>query len=131
MLNSGYSYHMTLYRNSFTTYQIAYSNRVLMKNNIACKAIGIETVRIWMHNEVMRTLTDIWHVSKLKKDLISLRTLDDIGCKYIAKGGLLKISRGAITVMKGKKVNSLYHLPGETMTGIVVISSGESYTDLT
>ena len=34
-------------------------------------------------------------------------------------------------MMKGKKVNSLYHLPGETVTGAAAVSSGESDSDLT
>jgi len=63
-----------------------------------------------MHNRVVRTLTDVRHLPELKKNLISLKTLDDIGCRYIAESGVLKISQGVMTMMKGNKVNTLYYL---------------------
>ena len=84
-----------------------------------------------MHDGVVRTLTDVRHVPELKKNLISLGTLDDIGCKYTAEDRMLKVSRGAMIVMKGKKVSSLYHLLGETMTKATAVSSGESDSNLT
>ena len=34
-------------------------------------------------------------------------------------------------MVKGKKVSSLYHILGETVTGVATVSSGESYFDLT
>jgi len=131
VLDSGCSYHMTPHKNWFTTYQTADGGRVLLGNNAACEVVGIGTVRIRMHDGVERTLTDVRHVPKLKKSLISLGTLDDLGCKYTAEGGVLKISRGALTVMKGKKANSLYHLLGETVIGVAAVSSGESDSNLT
>ncbi|KAL6322790.1 hypothetical protein AAG906_019059 [Vitis piasezkii] len=40
-----------------------------------------------------------------KKILISLRILNSNGCTYKVRGGFLKISKGALVVMKGKKIN--------------------------
>ena len=102
-----------------------------MGNNATCNVVGIGTVWIWMHDGVVHTLTDVRHVPELKKNLISLGTLDDIGCKYTAEGGVLKVSRGAMIVMKGKRVSSLYHLLGETVIEAAAISSGKSDSDLT
>lgn len=81
-----------------------------MGNDVICKDVGIGTVWIWMHDGAMCTLTDVIHVPKLKKNFISLRILNDIRCKSTAKSVVLKISRGNMTVMKGKKVNTFYHL---------------------
>ena len=53
-----------------------------------------------MHGDIIRTLTDLRHVPKLKKNLISLGTLDSNGCTYKAIGGVLRISKGALVVMK-------------------------------
>ena len=50
------------------------------------------------------------HVSKLKKILISFGTLDFNGYTYKVIGGVLKISKGALVVMKRKKINGLYTL---------------------
>jgi len=84
-----------------------------------------------MHDVVVRTLTNVRHVSELKKNLISLGTLDDIECRYTTEGGVLKIFRGVMTAIKWKKVNTLHHLLRETVNGTTTVSSGESNFNLT
>lgn len=76
-----------------------------------------------MHDGVLRTLTDVRHIPDGKRKIIYLGTLDAIGCKYSAEGGVMKISRGALTVMKGKKIGSLYVLDGITFTGSAAVAS--------
>ncbi|RVW75611.1 Retrovirus-related Pol polyprotein from transposon TNT 1-94 [Vitis vinifera] len=44
-------------------------------------------------------------------------TLDSNKCTYKAGGGVLRISKGALVVMKGKKINGLYTLQGSTIIG--------------
>ena len=61
----------------------------------------------------------------LKKNLISLGTLDSNGYKFSAEGGVLRVSKGSLIVMNGKKVNTLYILQGSTVTGDVVVSISE------
>ncbi|KAG9442249.1 hypothetical protein H6P81_018103 [Aristolochia fimbriata] len=94
-----------------------------MANNSTCRAIGKGSVLLKMHDGVIRTLTDVRYVPDLKRNLISLGTLDSIGCRYSAEGGVMKISRGALTVMKGKKIGTLHVLDGSTVTGSVVVAS--------
>ena len=72
-----------------------------MSNNASCKVAVIGTVRIKMFDGVVRTLGDIIHVPDLKNNLISLSTLIVKGYKYTGEGGVLKISKGALVVMKG------------------------------
>ena len=81
--------------------------KVLMGNDVAYKVIGIETIQIKMHDGLVRTLTDVRHVSELKKNLISLRTFYSNGCIYKATDGVLKISKGSLIMMKWKKINGL------------------------
>ena len=70
------------------------------------------------------TLSDFRHVPNLKSNLISLSTLDAKGYKYIGKGGVLKISKRVIVVMKGhQKTTMLYVLQGSTVTGDVTVAS--------
>lgn len=76
-----------------------------------------------MHDGVLRTLTDVRHIPDCLRKIIYLGTLDAIGCKYSAEGGVMKISRGALTVMKGKKIGSLYVLDGITFTGSAAVAS--------
>ena len=56
-----------------------------------------------MFDGIIRTLTDVRHVPYLKRNLISLSTLDLNGYKFIGKGGVIRVSRGAFVVMKGTK----------------------------
>nr|GEW85876.1 retrovirus-related Pol polyprotein from transposon TNT 1-94 [Tanacetum cinerariifolium] len=93
--------------------------------------VGIGTVQIKMFDGMVRTLKDVRHVLELNKNLISLRTLDSIGCDYRGRGGVLKVSKGALVVMKGKKTNGLYLLKGSTITGVAGVSSSLTNLDTT
>ncbi|GJR53654.1 transposable element [Tanacetum coccineum] len=84
-----------------------------------------------MFDGTVRTLTDVRHVPELKKNLISLGTLDSIGCDYRGRGGVLKVSKGTLVVMKGEKTNGLYLLKGSTITGAVRVSSSSINLDST
>jgi hypothetical protein len=66
------------------------------------------------------TLTDVRHIPTMFRNLISLSTLDNMGYKYFASGGVLKVSRGSLVVMKSA---NLYVLSGDTIIGTVVVSS--------
>ncbi|PON46548.1 hypothetical protein PanWU01x14_250800 [Parasponia andersonii] len=95
-----------------------------MGNNAPCKVTGVGTVKIKMFDRVVRTLSGMRHVPDLKRNLISLSTFDSKGYKYTGEGGVLKVSRGALVVMKGqKRAAELYVLLGSTVTGEVAIST--------
>ncbi|GJU74030.1 retrovirus-related pol polyprotein from transposon TNT 1-94 [Tanacetum coccineum] len=106
---------------------------VFMGNDSPCKVVGIGTIRIKMHDGVVRTLTDVRHVPDLKKNLISLGVLDSKGFKYRSENGVLRVSKGALVVMKATKgTSSLYTLQGETIIGSDSVSCLEkSNSDLT
>ena len=72
---------------------------------------------------MVRTLTYVRHVLGLKKNLISLVTLDKIGGRITCEGGVMKIARGSLVVMKGKMNGILYALEGSTISGSANIST--------
>ncbi|KAK3011603.1 hypothetical protein RJ639_011010 [Escallonia herrerae] len=84
-----------------------------------------------MHDGIVITLTDVRHIPELRKILISLGTLDSNGCSYRAAGGVMRIMKGALVVMKGLKQNSLYLLQRSTVTGVVAASSFDIDSDTT
>ena len=94
-----------------------------MGNNAPCKTTRIGTVRIKMYGGIVRTLTNVKHVLNLKKNLISLDTLDKKGYKYAAEGGVMKISTRALILMKDVLSDGLYTLLGTTITGAVATAS--------
>lgn len=52
---------------------------VFMGNNVLCKIVSIGTIRIKIHDGILRTLEDVHHVSDLKMNLTSLNTLNSQG----------------------------------------------------
>ncbi|KAG8478589.1 hypothetical protein CXB51_028432 [Gossypium anomalum] len=95
--------------------------------------IGVGTIKVKMFDGVVRTLSDVLHVPELKRNLISLSTLDSKGYRHTAESGVLKISKGSLVVMKGqRKIAKLYVLQGSTVTGdAAVASSSLSDDDIT
>ncbi|GJT43737.1 retrovirus-related pol polyprotein from transposon TNT 1-94 [Tanacetum coccineum] len=102
------------------------SGHVFMGNDSPCKVFGIGTIRIKMHDGVVRTLIDVRLVPDLKKNLISLGVLDSKDFKYTSENGVLRVSKGALVVMKATKgTSSLYTLQGETIIGSASVSCSE------
>ena len=107
ILDSACTFHMMPNRDWFVTFQEIDGGKVLMGNDGACSIVGKGMVQIKMVDGIVRTLTDVRYVLELRKNLISLSTLDSLGCTYRAEGGVLRVSRGALTVMRGKLKNEL------------------------
>ena len=107
-----------------------YNTTVIMGNDITCSVIGIGTVKIEMFDRVVRVFEDVRHTPDLIDNLISLGLLDDLDYFYLSKGGVMKITKGNLLVMKGRKVNQLYRLIGNTLVGgAAVITPTESSID--
>ena len=69
-----------------------------------------------MFDGTIHTIQDVRHVKGLKKNLLSLGQLDELGCKTHIENGIMKIVRGALVVIKGEKIAAnLYMLKGETL----------------
>ncbi|KAK3003500.1 hypothetical protein RJ639_019834 [Escallonia herrerae] len=138
ILDMGYSYHMYPNKDWFATYHSFDGGKVLMENDVACKVVGIGSIQIRMHDGIVRTLTDVndgivrtltdvRHVLELRKNLISLGTLD---FNRVA-GGVMRIMKDALVVMKRLKQNSLHLLKGSTITVVAVASSSDIDFDTT
>ena len=81
---------------------------VLLGNNRLCKVQGISSVRIKMHNDVEKVLTNVTFILELKRNLISLGTLGELGYVIKVEAGTIKILKGLLLVMKGIKKNDIY-----------------------
>lgn len=87
-----------------------------MGNKVVCKVVGIGTIKVKMFNDAVRTLKDVRHVLDLKKNLISLGTLSCNGFRYKYENEIIKVSKGAMVMMKGQKVDgNIYKLLGSTI----------------
>ena len=56
-----------------------------MENNMSCKIIGIGSIKIRMHDGIVRILSNVWHVSDLKKNLIFLGIFDSNAVSFQLK----------------------------------------------
>uniref|UniRef100_A0A1D1Z793 Retrovirus-related Pol polyprotein from transposon TNT 1-94 n=1 Tax=Anthurium amnicola TaxID=1678845 RepID=A0A1D1Z793_9ARAE len=119
----GCSYHMCPHREWFESYASHDGRIVPMGNNNECRAVGIGNIKIKMFDGVIRILTEVRHVPELRNGLISLGTLDASGCTFHGANGILKVSKGALTVMKGERTGTLYRLHGKIVTGNAAITS--------
>ena len=70
-----------------------------------------------MFDGCARTLSNVRLVPSLTRNLVSLGVLDDLGYSNKIEGGVMRIAKGSMVVIKGQKREGLYHLIGETLTG--------------
>jgi hypothetical protein len=125
ILDSVCSYHICINKDWFSTYEpVQNSGLMRMGDNTPCEVIGIGSVKIRTHDGMTRTLTDVRHVPTMFRNLISLSTLNNLGYKYFASSGVLKVSKCSLVVMNGdmKSANS-YILNGDTIIGTAAVSS--------
>ncbi|KAH9780501.1 hypothetical protein KPL71_008103 [Citrus sinensis] len=87
ILDSGCSFHMSPNKQLFKTFEKVDTGKVLLGNNLACKVAGIGTVTITMHDGVDRELRSVRYVPELRRNLISLGTVDQSGCSIKAENG--------------------------------------------
>lgn len=128
ILDSGCSFHMCAAKEQFSTYEECDGGTVKMANKSESKIAGVGTVQIRMFDGIVRTLADVKHVPDLRMNLISLGTLDSRGYEISAGGGVLKVKKGAMVILKGQRTGSLYRLIGNVKTGGVPVRSQSAGT---
>lgn len=79
-------------------------------NDDTYKVVGIGSVAIKMHYGIVRTISAVRHVSGLKKNLISLGTLEVLVCRCSCEGGVMKITKGSLILVKGSMIGRMYVL---------------------
>lgn len=80
-----------------------------------------------MFNRVIQILSDVRHVCDLKRNLICLSIFNSKGYKDTSEYAVLKISKGALVVMKGKKsLAQLYMLEVSTVIGDATVTTSLS-----
>ena len=85
------------------------------------------TIKIKLSDGVVRTLEDVRHFLNMKKNLISLGTLDSKSYDYKSENEIMKVSKGPVVVMTGQKISSnVYKLLGNTILGgVAAIAESE------
>ena len=79
---------------------------VFMETNVSCKVFRTGNIKIKMFYGIVRMYAKVIHVSKLKKNLMSLVALDSRGYKVTCQGGSLKMSKGILVKQRLQKLGT-------------------------
>ncbi|KAE8707674.1 hypothetical protein F3Y22_tig00110377pilonHSYRG00029 [Hibiscus syriacus] len=116
LIDSGATYHMTSRREWFHHYEPVSGGSVYSCNDHALEIVGVGTIKLKMYDGTIKVVRDVRHVKGLKKNLLSYGLLDNNASKIETRKGIMKVFRGALVVLKGKKISAnLYILKGETL----------------
>jgi len=79
----------------------------------------------------VRTLPGVPHVPALARNLIFVSKLDDVGVKTVFEKDTCKMVRGALVLMQGVRIGTLYKLQGSTIVdgckrSVVLVSEAEN-----
>jgi hypothetical protein len=91
------------------------------------KITDIGNIGIKMFDGVVRMLCNVRHITEVEKNLISLGTLNSncYGYKYV--GGVMKVTKSAMVVMKGEiNLKNIYKLLESTVVGEIAFVESES-----
>lgn len=129
ILDSGCTFHMTPNKAWFEDLKEEDGGVVLLGNNKPCKVKGIGSVRIRFHSGAEKVLTNVRYIPELKRNLISLGMLDELGYLVKIEAGMIKVLKGSLLVMKGVRKNGIYSLLGSTVIGSVSMVAGSTSTN--
>ena len=97
---------------------------VYTANNFPLNTRGIGSIHLKNQDGSIRTLTGIHYVPNLKKNLISVGTLEVKVFEVRAKYGIMRIISGALVIMKGiRKRNNMYYFLGSTIIGTAAVAA--------
>ncbi|KAH9727035.1 Integrase catalytic domain-containing protein [Citrus sinensis] len=104
ILDTGATYHLCPIKEWFTDFNVLESGAVVMGNDQLCRTMGIGTIRLKMFDEMVRELKEVRFVPTLKKNLISVGTLEANGYKVTIEDGIMKFTHGAMVILDTTKL---------------------------
>jgi hypothetical protein len=115
ILDSACTFHICSHRDWFSDYVQSYAGEVVIGYGSTCEIIGIGFIYIKVHDGSFKKLINVCFVPKLKRNLISLSTLEAMGFNFAAIDGVFKVSRDNCIILKGNRLNNLYYLQCSTV----------------
>jgi hypothetical protein len=122
VLDSACSFHICSHREWFSDYSHVHDGDVIIGDVSPIEIFGIGSVQIKIHDVTFKTLTNVRYVTKIKRNLISLDTIEAMRFKFSADNGVFKVSQGNRVVLKAERINNLYYLKGSTVTSTTAVS---------
>lgn len=113
--DTGCTSHMTPRKEWFVDLKMLEPGSVEMANSTTSQVKGIGSVRIQNEDGTTVLLTNVKYVPDISRSLISLGTLENKGCWFKSKNGILKVIKGCLTLLKAQRIDSLYILKGSAV----------------
>ena len=111
VIDSGCSFHICCEKKKFAKLSYCNGGFVTLPNDERVKVKGIGEVVVMTHDGVKRRLGGVRYVPKLERNLISHGRLESKGCTFKASGGLLKVIKGSMVLIRGRRTErNLYVL---------------------
>lgn len=88
------------------------SGEVLIEDDYKCHIKSIHFVKLSLDNSIDIVLEDVRYISKLKRNLISLLTIDFIGFTIKIKDTIMKVLKRSLVGSREVRANDLYLLQG-------------------
>jgi hypothetical protein len=101
VLDSGCTFLICSHRDWFSDYVQSHAGEVVIGDGSTCEIIRIGSIYIQVHDGGIKKLIDVRFVPKLKRNLICLSTLEELGFNFAAIDGVLKVYRGNRIILKG------------------------------
>ncbi|KAE8671810.1 ABC transporter B family member 7 [Hibiscus syriacus] len=124
LLDSSCSHHMTPNREWFFDFKELKGGIVYTANNSPLNTLGISSIRLRNQDGSIRTLTGVYYIPDLMRNLISVGTLESKGLELRAKDGIMRVISGTLVIMKGiQKRNNVYYFLGSTIIGTAAVAA--------
>ncbi|GJY59159.1 retrovirus-related pol polyprotein from transposon TNT 1-94 [Tanacetum coccineum] len=118
IMDYGGFFHMTPKRDFLFDFKEFNGGTVLLDNNRACAIMGIRKVRVQMKDDSSFVLQNVRYIPELKRNLISLGTLDRESYTVKLQNGRVKVIKGSLMVLSGTmKEKCVYSLDGWAKSG--------------
>ena len=116
IMDSGCSFHMCPHLEWFQDLAEC-SGSVLLGNENTCSIRGVGSIKLRMNDGSLIILSEVRFIPEVKRNLVSLGTLERKGYCFVSENGEMKVCKGQDVKMVAKRAGSLYYLQATVITG--------------
>ncbi|GKF01723.1 hypothetical protein Tco_0028646 [Tanacetum coccineum] len=117
IMDSGGSYYITYRRDYLVDFEEYDGGSILFGDGRKCRVRGTGKVQVQMRDGSSFVLDNVRYVPELRRNLISLGTLEKEGFTVKMQSGKIKVIKGSLVVLSGtRRANCVYTLDGQAVT---------------
>jgi hypothetical protein len=116
LVDSGASFHMIPHKEWFCEYERYDGGNVFLGDESTTRIIGRGKVKLRLIYGRIRTLPGVFHIPRLAKNLIYVSKMDDVEVKIVFEKETCRMVRGAMVLLKGVRIGTLYNMQGRTIS---------------